>query len=45
MAVDKWNATNGNKSQEVVMPEFTKEEVAAARVVVEEYYRCCSKGC
>ena len=39
MAVDKWNATNGNKSQEVVMPEFTKEEVAAARVVVEEYYR------
>jgi len=39
MAVDKWNATNGNKSQDVVMPEFTKEEVAAARVVVEEYYR------
>jgi len=40
IAVDKWNATMGNKSQEVVvMPEFTEEEVAAARAVVEEYYR------
>jgi len=39
MAVDKWNAIMGNKSQEVIMPEFTEEEVAAARAVVEEYYR------
>ncbi len=38
MAVDKWNALRGNTSQEV-MPEFSEEEVTAARSVVEEYYR------
>ncbi|WP_094551404.1 M56 family metallopeptidase [Petroclostridium xylanilyticum] len=38
MSVDKWNALMGNIPKEI-MPEFTKEEVAKARAVVEEYYR------
>jgi len=41
-SVDNWNIMMGYTSlrkDTEPMPEFTKEEVAAARAVVEEYYR------